>query len=160
LHRPSNVDSKEYLIELIDTLNAISKIRKLIFPIHPRTKDNIRKFQLESLLSNNIILTDPIGYIDFLALSSNAELIITDSGGIQEESTFLGVQCITVRNNTERPSTVEIGTNHLIGTDLSKVKKAALEVLKEKIKTGSIPPLWDGMTSERITKIIVESFNR
>jgi UDP-N-acetylglucosamine 2-epimerase (non-hydrolysing) len=112
------------------------------------------KFGLDGKLDKNIILTDPIGYIDFMALTKNSELIVTDSGGIQEESTYMGVQCITVRNNTERPSTVDVGTNQLIGTDLEKVEKAALEVLGGKVKKGQVPELWDGKAAERITEII------
>ena len=108
-------------------------------------------------LSENIILTDPIGYIDFLCLTKNAELIITDSGGIQEESTYLGVQCLTVRDNTERPVTVDVGTNQLIGTDLAKVKTAAFKVLDGEKKSGSIPEKWDGHAAERIVEIILRS---
>ncbi len=104
-------------------MNTLAEKRKLVFPIHPRTRKNFDLYGLNEKLSENIILTDPIGYIDFLCLTKNAELIITDSGGIQEESTYLGVQCLTVRDNTERPITVEVGTNQLIGTDLAKVKK-------------------------------------
>ncbi|MGE5683287.1 MAG: non-hydrolyzing UDP-N-acetylglucosamine 2-epimerase [Bacillota bacterium] len=156
LHRPSNVDSKGYLKELIGLLNTISEKKKLIFPIHPRTRNNMKSFHLDGIIGKNVILTDPIGYIDFLSLTKNAALIVTDSGGIQEESTYLGVQCITVRNNTERPSTVELGTNQLIGTDLKKVESAALEVLNGHKKQGSIPPLWDGHAAERIVKIISE----
>lgn len=154
LHRPSNVDSKDYLEQLISLLNTISEKRKLIFPIHPRTKSNMTKFGLDGMLHENVIVTDPIGYIDFMALTKNSELIVTDSGGIQEESTYMGVQCITVRDNTERPITVEVGTNQLIGTDLAKVKQAALEVLSGKTKKGKIPKLWDGKAAERITEII------
>jgi UDP-N-acetylglucosamine 2-epimerase (non-hydrolysing) len=156
LHRPSNVDSKDYLEELIHLLNTVSEKRKVIFPIHPRTKNNMHRFGLDNTLSENVILTDPIGYIDFLSLTKNAELIITDSGGIQEESTYLGVQCITVRNNTERPVTVEVGTNQLIGTDLEKVEKTALEVLCGQKKQGAIPVLWDGHAADRITEILTE----
>lgn len=155
LHRPSNVDSHKYLEELLHLLNTVSEKRKVFFPIHPRTKLNMHKFGLDTLLNKNVILSDPIGYIDFLALTKNAELIITDSGGIQEESTYLGIQCITVRNNTERPVTVQEGTNQLIGTDLEKVEKTALEILNGNIKRGSIPELWDGKAAERITEIIV-----
>ncbi len=159
LHRPSNVDTKEGLKALLHLLNTVAEKRKLLFPIHPRTKSNMIKFGLDNTLEENVILTDPIGYIDFLALTKDAELIITDSGGIQEESTYLGVQCITVRNNTERPITVEIGTNQLIGTDLSKVEKAALEVLDGKIKTGKIPELWDGKAAERIAEILFQKLS-
>jgi len=111
------------------------------------------------ILNKNLILTEPIGYLDFLALTSNAELILTDSGGIQEESTYLGVQCITLRTSTERPITVEVGTNQLLGNDLDKAKIAALEVLDGKIKKGRIPELWDGKAAERIVDIIFEKMN-
>jgi UDP-N-acetylglucosamine 2-epimerase (non-hydrolysing) len=154
-HRPSNVDTQESLTNLVDLLNTLGKERKVVFPIHPRTSNNLKKFGLDTNLSPNLILTDPIGYIDFLNLTKNAELIVTDSGGVQEESTWLGVQCITVRDNTERPITVDVGTNQLIGTDLSKVKIAALEVLNGFKKQGSIPELWDGKAASRITEIIV-----
>jgi UDP-N-acetylglucosamine 2-epimerase (non-hydrolysing) len=159
LHRPSNVDSKEQLIKLIDLLNTIANKRKVLFPIHPRTKNNLADFKLLETIDSNLILTEPIGYLDFLALTSNAELILTDSGGIQEESTYLGVQCITLRTSTERPSTVEVGTNQLLGTDLEKAKIAALNVLDGQIKTGAIPELWDGKAAERIAKIIVDKLD-
>ena len=105
----------------------------------------------------NLIITEPIGYIDFLALVKSATLVITDSGGIQEETTFLGVQCLTVRNNTERPVTVDVGTNQLIGTDFNKVRKVALKVLSGQKKPGKIPELWDGKAAERIAEIVVQS---
>ena len=155
LHRPANVDSKEFLKDLMELFQNLSAERKIIFPVHPRTKKNLE----DAGYKNNppmadIILTEPIGYIDFLSLTKNAELIITDSGGIQEESTYLGIQCITVRNNTERPVTVEQGTNQLIGTDLKKVEKAAMKILNGNIKSGSVPELWDGKTAERITELL------
>ena len=128
---------------------------KVILPIHPRTRNNLTKFSLINNFNKNIITTDPIGYIDFLALVKNAKLIVTDSGGIQEESTYLGIQCITVRDNTERPVTVDVGTNQLIGTDLEKVAVVADQVLSGKIKKGKIPELWDGKAAERITEIII-----
>lgn len=154
-HRPSNVDSEDSLRKLVSLLNSLCEKRKVIFPIHPRTSNNLKKFGLNNSLSPNLILSEPIGYIDFLCLTKNAELIITDSGGVQEESTWLGIQCITVRNNTERPVTVDVGTNQLIGTDLSIVEKVAHEVLSGKHKKGGIPNLWDGKAAERITDIIV-----
>lgn len=157
LHRPSNVDSEDQLIKLIELLNSMAELRKVLFPIHPRTKNNLANFSLLEKINKNVILTDPIGYLDFLALTSNAELILTDSGGIQEESTYLGVQCITLRTSTERPITVEVGTNQLLGIDLEKAKIAALDVLKGNIKKGTIPELWDGKAAERITKIITEN---
>lgn len=156
LHRPSNVDSEGQLIKLIDLLNSMADKRKVLFPIHPRTRNNLSNFNLINSINDNVILTDPIGYLDFLALTSNAELILTDSGGIQEESTFLGVQCITLRTSTERPITVEVGTNQLLGTDLEKAKIAALNVLNGNLKEGRIPDLWDGKAAERITDFIVQ----
>jgi UDP-N-acetylglucosamine 2-epimerase (non-hydrolysing) len=156
LHRPANVDSDIFLGQLYNSLSKLSKYRKIVFPIHPRTRKNLELYNNTNELSERVIFTEPLGYIDFLALTNKAELIITDSGGIQEESTFLGVQCITVRNNTERPSTVEIGTNQLIGTDMEKVESAALDVLNGKKKTGRIPDLWDGNAAKRIVKILVD----
>lgn len=156
LHRPSNVDSKESLEKLVGFLNRLAQERKVIFPIHPRTKNNLEKYELLQLLNSSIIITDPIGYIDFQALVKNAELVVTDSGGIQEESTYLGVQCITLRTTTERPVTVEIGTNQLIGVDLEKAEEACLDVLNGNKKVGSIPEKWDGKTAERILEILGE----
>lgn len=155
LHRPSNVDSIGFLNELISLFQNLSEKRKIIFPVHPRTKKNLEEVGKINELNCNVILTEPIGYIDFLALTKNAELIITDSGGIQEESTYLGVQCITVRNNTERPITVEVGTNQLVGTELSKVQEAAFKILSGQPKNGKIPELWDGKTAERIVEVLV-----
>jgi len=156
LHRPSNVDEEKSLKEVIAMLNHLSEKRKIVFPIHPRTRANIMAFGLESMLNDNIILTDPIGYLDFISLVKNCELVITDSGGIQEESTYLGVQCLTLRDNTERPVTVDVGTNHLIGTDFKKAERAALEILSGKKKIGKIPELWDGKAAERIAEILLE----
>lgn len=153
-HRPSNVDSAEKLAELTGLLNQLSEKKKVIFPIHPRTRKNLEKAGLLKNFSDRIIHTDPIGYIDFLALVDKAALVITDSGGIQEETTFLGVQCLTVRDNTERPVTVEKGTNQLIGTDLGRVYEAAGRVLDGAGKKGNIPELWDGHTAERIVEIL------
>jgi UDP-N-acetylglucosamine 2-epimerase (non-hydrolysing) len=156
-HRPSNVDIRSSLTRLVEMLNRLTRKTKLVFPVHPRTRKNLDDFDLMSKLSEEILTLDPIGYIDFLALTRSANLLITDSGGIQEETTFLGVQCITVRNNTERPVTVTIGTNQLIGTELDAVEKAAIEVLDGNIKEGQIPEKWDGQTAERIVDIIDKS---
>lgn len=158
-HRPANVDSHSYLTELQKVLNRLSEECRIVFPIHPRTRHNLKTLGLEKGFSENVIVSDPIGYIDFLALTSRAKLIITDSGGIQEESTFLGVQCITVRDNTERPVTVTVGTNQLIGRDLSKVREAALKVLGGELKKGEIPELWDGKAAERIAKILIDQLS-
>ncbi|MCF8357023.1 MAG: UDP-N-acetylglucosamine 2-epimerase (non-hydrolyzing) [Melioribacteraceae bacterium] len=158
LHRPSNVDDIDQLKKLFNLLNKTAERRKVIFPIHPRTRNNLTKFGIEESLNKNIILTDPIGYIDFLALTKNAELILTDSGGIQEESTYLGVQCITLRTTTERPVTVEVGTNQLLGNDLEKAEQAVQEILEGKKKEGSIPEKWDGKTAERIVDTLLKAF--
>ncbi len=153
-HRPRNVDTREPLVHLVGMLNRLAEKTRLVFPVHPRTRKNLEKFELRTELDTGIQLLDPIGYIDFLALTRSAELVITDSGGIQEETTFLGVQCITVRDNTERPVTVSAGTNQLIGTNLNKVEAAAEEILAGNIKKGGIPEFWDGHTAERIVEII------
>lgn len=161
LHRPSNVDKAELLQTLVECFIQISHDLKLIFPVHPRTRQNLDKFGLMPLLSQaeNIILLDPLGYLDFLNLINNASLILTDSGGIQEETTYLGVPCITLRENTERPVTVEEGTNHLIGTDVQKVHET-VELLRQGRGKGSkIPEKWDGRAGERIIRILIEDFN-
>lgn len=155
-HRPNNVDNLKSLKDIVNLLNNISVEKKVVFPVHPRTKGNLEKFGLLKQFAKNVLLTDPLGYVDFLALVKDAELVITDSGGIQEETTFMGVQCITVRNNTERPVTVDIGTNHLIGTDINLVKDTAFKILKGAKKKGSIPELWDGKTANRVANIILE----
>jgi UDP-N-acetylglucosamine 2-epimerase (non-hydrolysing) len=156
LHRPSNVDDPGSLRDIIRLLNKYARGRKVVFPMHPRTRSNITAFGLESEISPEVLLTEPIGYIDFVHLVKNARVVITDSGGIQEESTFLGVQCVTLRDNTERPVTVRMGTNHLAGTEMSKADSVIGEVLTGKIKKGSIPPLWDGKTAERICRELIQ----
>lgn len=156
MHRPSNVDSETQLKSLVKLISSVSQKRKIVFPVHPRTRKNLENFNLILKLNSNVILTDPIGYLDFINLIKNAELILTDSGGIQEESTFLGIQCITLRTTTERPVTVDVGTNLLIGDDFALAEKAALENLNGKIKKGAIPDLWDGKAAERITKVLSE----
>lgn len=155
LHRPSNVDNRESLTSIISVLNKYGRSHRIIFPVHPRTKANMAAFGLLDDISPEIRLCEPIGYMDFICLLKNATLVLTDSGGIQEESTFLGIQCITMRDNTERPVTVDIGTNHLIGTDITKVAEAIESILEGRIKTGTIPPLWDGNTAHRICSQLV-----
>jgi len=154
IHRPSNVDTPESLSGILRLLNKFSKRKKVLFPVHPRTRNNIKTFGLDNEVSPELILTEPIGYIDFLSLVKNASLIITDSGGIQEESTYLGVPCVTLRNNTERPITVEKGTNYLAGTDMTAADRIISEVLDGKFKKGSIPELWDGRAAERICQAV------
>lgn len=156
LHRPTNVDSPEMLKMFFDIFNYISNKKKIVFPVHPRTRKNITDFGLDEVISqnNNLILTDPLGYIDFINLLKNSSLVITDSGGIQEESTFLGVPCITTRTTTERPITVEIGTNVLVQPEKETILKAIYETLDNKHKPHQIPKLWDGKASKRIVEII------
>jgi UDP-N-acetylglucosamine 2-epimerase (non-hydrolysing) len=158
-HRPSNVDEFDYLLNLINYLNELSKDIPIVFPIHPRTRNNLQNqgIDIELEPTSNFILTEPIGYIDFLALTKSAKIVITDSGGIQEETTFLQVQCVTVRDNTERPITVDIGTNHLVGTDINDVKQTVTSILNGKLKKGEIPQYWDGRTSERIVNILLKN---
>ncbi|HXB06692.1 MAG TPA: UDP-N-acetylglucosamine 2-epimerase (non-hydrolyzing) [Puia sp.] len=160
LHRPSNVDERESLAAILRLLNKQGRGRKVVFPVHPRTRSNIKNFGLEAEISPEIILTEPIGYFDFLHLVKNALLVLTDSGGIQEESTFLGVQCVTLRNNTERPITVKVGTNHLAGTDIGKVEGIIGEVLAGRVKKGGIPPLWDGKAAQRICQQLIDLSHR
>jgi len=157
MHRPSNVDSEHRLSELVKLLNSISSKIKVVFPIHPRTRKNLENFGLDRKLEGNIILTAPIGYIDFIAMLKVSKLILTDSGGIQEESTYLGVQCVTLRSTTERPSSIEEGTNQLIGEDFKKAENAVMEIIKGYEKIGTIPELWDGRSAERISKILISS---
>ena len=156
-HRPDNVDEPEALGELMETLSNLAKERSLVFPVHPRTRKNITNFGLDKKIPKSLIITEPMGYIDFLSLMRYAELVITESGGIQEETTYMGVQCITVRKNTERPVTIDVGTNHLVGTIMEKVEKTAIDILGGVTKPGRIPELWDGEAARRIAEIIMES---
>ena len=158
-HRPSNVDEPDALRELMETLSRLAKERTLVFPVHPRTRKNIKKYGLDKKIHKGLIITEPLGYIEFLSLMRYAELVITDSGGIQEETTYMGVQCITVRKNTERPVTIDVGTNHLVGTIMEKVEKTAMDILGGTTKPGRIPELWDGKAARRIVEIIVTSLD-
>jgi UDP-N-acetylglucosamine 2-epimerase (non-hydrolysing) len=160
LHRPSNVDVKENLRQLLNAFSIITKELKIIFPMHPRTQKMIEQFELSSEVSSlkNLIILDPIGYLDFMKLMKNATVVLTDSGGIQEETTYLGIPCITMRNNTERPVTINLGTNVLVGSDTQLVVQETLSILNGNSKKGTIPELWDGKTAERIVSIIAEHF--
>ena len=161
LHRPSNVDNKESLGHVLDILNEIQKKIKIAFPVHPRTLKNINNFKLNDKLKSqkNLIITEPLGYLDFLNLISNSKFVLTDSGGIQEETTVLGVPCITMRNNTERPVTVTQGTNVLVSTDKTKIIETSNKLIKGVNFKPKIPQFWDGKASKRIVEIILKNFN-
>lgn len=154
LHRPSNVDEPGMLKRIIRTLDDLSAELQIIFPVHPRTRQRIHDYGLTLTDTSRLRLLDPLGYLEFLALQRQAAAIITDSGGIQEESTFLGVPCLTVRENTERPVTVEVGTNVLVGRDMQRLKTEMTRILNGTFKSGGVPPLWEGKASERIASII------
>jgi len=158
IHRPSNVDDTSTLIRLLETLQSISKQIKLVFPMHPRTKLAIERIQFKfpSESEKSIITLPPLPYIESLGLISSAKFVMTDSGGIQEETTFLGIPCITLRKNTERPVTVELGTNKLVGNDPEKINKAVNDIINGNWKTAQSIPLWDGKASERIAEYIFE----
>lgn len=158
VHRPSNVDDPVQLKRLLEVFREISIYRKLVFPVHPRTIKNIELFGLKQLAGSipDLILCEPLGYIDFLSLMSEADYVLTDSGGIQEETTALGIDCLTIRTTTERPSTIEIGTNQLICPEPKLIISAVRALFEEPRKKGSCPPMWDGHASERIAEIIKE----
>lgn len=152
LHRPSNVDNPETLINILECVSYLEKIMPVIYPIHPRTLQNISDFNLKSKIDGmtNLILEEPLGYYDFTKLTKYASLVMTDSGGVQEETTVLGVPCLTIRDTTERPITVEEGTNILVGVDKDKIINEINKIIKGDFKKGSVPEYWDGRASERI----------
>ena len=154
LHRPSNVDDPKILQIILNKLQEVSKQIPVIFPIHPRTKKMIAENKLRVIRNKKLNLINPLGYLEFLGLMRSASAVITDSGGIQEETTYLGIPCITVRENTERPITISIGTNVLIGTKFDKIIHLVSLTLKGDSKLHAIPPLWDGHAAERIAQII------
>ena len=158
LHRPSNVDDKSAFIRIIDALEEIGERITIVFPLHPRTKNRAEEFGLTERIERipNIVMTGPAGYLDFIALMAGARLILTDSGGLQEESTALGIPCLTLRENTERPVTVTEGTNTIVGNDTQVIIKAAMDVLDTGGKSGRVPDLWDGNTAQRIANLIEE----
>ncbi|MEZ4484834.1 MAG: UDP-N-acetylglucosamine 2-epimerase (non-hydrolyzing) [Syntrophotaleaceae bacterium] len=161
MHRPSNVDDKATLQGILEALREISAELPIIFPIHPRTRKMAEQFGLSHYFNQGdkvqgIWLTEPLGYLDFLHLNMNARMVLTDSGGLQEETTVLGVPCITMRHNTERPITCEIGSNVLVGNDGAKILAAARKVLDGDAPQGQVPEKWDGHAAERIVEILLQ----
>ncbi len=155
LHRPSNVDDPAVLSGLVNALAHVSRTVPVVFPVHPRTRKMLAEQGMAEKLAAapGLKLVDPLGYLDFLALTSQARLILTDSGGLQEESTALNVPCLTLRENTERPITVTIGSNLVVGTDPQRIKAEADKVLNGQGKQGRVPELWDGRAAERIAAV-------
>ena len=153
LHRPSNVDGKEMLSGIVKALRKIARECCVVFPAHPRTRRRLEELDLGGG-SGCLEVIEPLGYLDFLTLQRCAKLIITDSGGIQEEATYLKVPCLTVRENTERPVTIEIGTNTLVGQDMGLLWSRVQTILKGEPCQGQIPPLWDGKTAKRVAEVI------
>jgi UDP-N-acetylglucosamine 2-epimerase (non-hydrolysing) len=147
LHRPANVDDSATLKRLLQSLLEVNRDLAVVFPAHPRTRKRISDFGLNA---EQLRVLDPLSYVDFLGMQSRATVVITDSGGVQEETTYLGVPCLTLRENTERPVTVTLGTNVLVGSDPEKLRSELSRVLAGQGKKGTIPPLWDGCAGERI----------
>jgi UDP-N-acetylglucosamine 2-epimerase (non-hydrolysing) len=158
LHRPSNVDQKDTLAGILDALDTIQQRLPIIFPVHPRTRERIKEFGLSERVfaQPRLLLTEPLGYLDFLQLYSNSRLVLTDSGGIQEETTALGIPCLTLRPNTERPITVTEGTNRVVGNDPEAIKREAMAALDSPRRAGRVPELWDGRAAERIVDALID----
>ena len=157
LHRPSNVDNKKSLTAIMKHLTNLSKKIPVIFPMHPRTRKNLREFGLLDRIvkAKSLIICDPIGYHETIGLVDRCAFVLTDSGGLQEETTVLGIPCLTLRPNTERPVTITQGTNQL--TSLAEIESDLTRLISGKYKKGHIPKLWDGHTAERIVEILVGS---
>ena len=157
LHRPSNVDDRETLARILSALRRVGERVPVVFPIHPRTRARLEEFGLTESVNDaapRLRLTEPLGYLDFLRLMSGAKLVLTDSGGLQEETTALNIPCLTLRENTERPITVTLGTNRVVGTDAERVVREAFDSLDA--RRESVPPLWDGQAADRILNALLE----
>lgn len=156
LHRPSNVDNKESLLDFLDVFRQISKRTKIVFPMHPRTMQRIKDYNLDVHFEqiDGLIITEPANYIEFIKLMQNSKMVMTDSGGIQEETTYLDVPCLTLRTTTERPVTIELGTNILIEPEKNLIINSFNYAMDNPIKRKSIPPLWDGNAAKRIIDVI------
>ena len=158
LHRPSNVDDTGSLTRLLDALAEIARDCPLVFPVHPRTRQVIAAANY-AVGGTGLRLVDPLGYLDFLKLMKYSSIVLTDSGGIQEETTALGIPCLTIRENTERPVTLTVGTNRLVGTDTAHIVAEARDVLKHDVREARIPDLWDGKAAPRIAQVIAGFFD-
>jgi UDP-N-acetylglucosamine 2-epimerase (non-hydrolysing) len=154
LHRPSNVDSRGTFSAVWSAISEVARKIPILFPVHPRTRGKMTSFGLDG---TGVTFLEPIGYLDMLYAVKGSTFVLTDSGGLQEETTVLGVPCVTIRENTERPVTVDVGTNYLVGTGPDAILGAAREILGGNAKKGTIPPLWDGRAAERITDILLHS---
>ena len=158
LHRPSNVDESGVFAGIMEALADLARSFPVIFPVHPRTRKTIESAHGAIEIPEGLKLIEPLGYLDFVKAMRHARIVVTDSGGIQEETTVLGVPCITVRENTERPITVEIGTNVLVGSDPGKIRDEAARILSGPARAHRVPPLWDGKAAERIADILEQQF--
>jgi UDP-N-acetylglucosamine 2-epimerase (non-hydrolysing) len=154
LHRPGNVDDIQWLKAMLEALHSISDELPILFPLHPRTRKRLEAAGALALGTDKLRFLDPLPYLEFLGLQESATVVITDSGGIQEETTFLGVPCLTVRESTERPVTVECGTNVLVGRDVQRLRCELEKVFAHKWKSGKVPSLWDGKAAERIADVL------
>lgn len=161
-HRPSNVDQPDSLGLLVDTLRALCARLPVVLPLHPRTRARAASYGLLDTLGGlpGLLLTEPLGYLDFLGLVRNSRLVVTDSGGIQEETTYLGIPCLTMRENTERPITVDLGTNVLIGSDRGLLLRSVDDVMRGRFKRGQVPDLWDGRAAGRIVEVLLTELGR
>jgi UDP-N-acetylglucosamine 2-epimerase (non-hydrolysing) len=160
IHRPSNVDDLNGLTNIVETVSDVGQRLPVVFPIHPRTTHKLQEFGLLDRLCSNdrVRMTKPLGYVEFLSLMTQARVVLTDSGGVQEETTVLEVPCLTLRSNTERPVTVTQGTNRLVGTDRGSILKEVDEVLNNGKRPSIIPDLWDGRAADRVCRVLEEAF--
>jgi UDP-N-acetylglucosamine 2-epimerase (non-hydrolysing) len=155
LHRPATVDAPQALAAVLEVVAELATRVPVVFPVHPRTRKNIDTFGLSRLLHSNVLLLEPLSYLPFIGLAARSRMILTDSGGIQEEATVLGIPCITLRSNTERPITCTVGTNILAGTDPRRMREAIGQVLEGRTKPASVPDKWDGHAAKRIVQVLL-----
>jgi UDP-N-acetylglucosamine 2-epimerase (non-hydrolysing) len=160
LHRPSNVDDPKILVPLLDALSDVARECPLVFPMHPRTRARAEAAGVALEKRAGFVLCEPLRYLDFLSLMDNAKVLLTDSGGVQEEACVVGVPCLTLRENTERPATVDVGINRLVGSNPDKVRSAALAAVREDLRAVKAPELWDGRAAERCATVLMERYGR